>query len=270
MDLRMSTHLETPAEDCIVVTIPARDSEWESESESENTKDDLRGGVDLKTGTAAASASTDHRCLHNRGKGEEQLTDELPERQEAPVASADAHAPQAKATAVTTAAKGDGKVRLRISSELAVFRAEVSVRPSRAVLQPTVSEEEEEARDATKLARADTTHHAAGAKQNVAAPGPRRSGRIKLVVEAGPVPRGRQPESGYTDEPDSARIYQKRAVMEARIRAKDALIRRQAEYIEELKEVRGQLQAQLAAANARMASYTRRSRRQRAWIKKLL
>ncbi|KAK4096251.1 hypothetical protein N658DRAFT_511367 [Parathielavia hyrcaniae] len=266
MDPRVSTHLETPAEDCIVVATYARDSDWESESD--DTEEELRGGVDLENVEEAASVSTDPSHLHNlnaeealarghdqRGEGHEQLSVELPQCQEAPVASTDFQALRAKAAATKNTGGSDMK---RISSELAVLCAEGSVRTPRGARQPTVSHK---ARDATETVDGVETEHA-GSPRDAGASGSRRSQRIEFT-RAGLVARGFQSEFRYAEETDRARFYQERAVMEAQVRSKDALIRRQAAYIEKLNEARGRLERQLAAANARTARFRNTKRRLR-------
>ncbi|KAK4125857.1 hypothetical protein N657DRAFT_632050 [Parathielavia appendiculata] len=257
MDRPVSTHLETPMEGCIVVKTCISDSDGESDI----TEDILSGGVNLEI--AAAPALTGPRTptrLRKRsgargvGRSErhERLGLQFPERQNVSIYSADVHAPRARAPATSIGPRSLEATGSESRPDLAVLNAEHSVRLSRVAMQPTVSAGE--ARHATKTVNTVRTMHA-GAQQDVAAfgPGRTRRGRIKFV-RAGLAAAGRNPESGHAEGPDIARFYQERAVMETQIRSKDALIQRQAAYIEKLQEVRDRVEKQLAAASERTTS----------------
>jgi hypothetical protein len=149
----------------------------------------------------------------------------------------------------------------RRSSELTLLEAKDSTHLSHVALQPPVGE----GRARTARKTVDIFGAQRGAPwQDVRVLRRQTSGSIKLA-------RGRlaatgrgSDDSGVAEGPNTIdRWNQQRAVMEAQIRSKDALIERQAAYIEELKQVRRDLERQLAAANERMARSTRRSRRVR-------
>jgi hypothetical protein len=132
---------------------------------------------------------------------------------------------------------------------------------SHVALHPTV--DEDRARTAKGRVTILGAQRAEG-RQDVKAPSRGRNRRIKVATPP-LAATGRGSDSEAAEVLNTiARWDQQRTVMEAQIRSKDALIRRQTLYIEELKRIRGELERQLSVANERLARPTRRTRRFRA------